>query len=70
MLARLMSGLGAESGWAEFALKKPPPFVPRCLMTSWLAFGPPGIVCVTCDPPATVSTTWSGVRFSMTPKPM
>ena len=44
---------GFSNGCAEFVLKKPPPLVPSCLIASWLATGPPGIVCV---PPATVVT--------------
>ena len=44
---------GLSNGCAEFVLKKPPPFVPSCLIAIWLAAGPPGIVCV---PPATVVT--------------
>ena len=36
-----------SNGWAELVLKKPPPFVPSCLMAIWLATGPPGIDWVT-----------------------
>ena len=32
--------LGFSNGWAELALKKPPPLVPSCLIASWLATGP------------------------------
>ena len=39
------SGVGFSSGCAEFALKKPPPFVPSCLIAIWLAAGPSGTVC-------------------------
>ena len=35
--------LGFSNGWAELALKKPPPLVPSCLMASCEATGPPGI---------------------------
>ena len=45
------TGVGFSYGWAEFALKKPPPLVPSCLIASWLATGPPGRVWV---PPAMV----------------
>ncbi len=29
--------LGFSNGWAELALKMPPPLVPSCLIASWLA---------------------------------
>src|SRR5437868_2214781 len=45
--------VGFSNGWAEFALKNPPPFVATILIASWLATGPPGILCVA---PATVCT--------------
>ena len=48
--------VGFSNGCAELALKKPPPLVPSSLMTSWLATGPPVMVCC---PPASVLTTWS-----------
>ena len=38
-----MNPLGFSNGWAELALRKPPPLVPSSLMASWLATGPPGI---------------------------
>ena len=46
-------------------MKKPPPLVPSSLMTSWLATGPPVIVCC---PPASVLMTWScNAKFWITP---
>ena len=40
----LVNGFGLSNGWAELALKKPPPLLPRSLMTSCEATGPPGMV--------------------------
>src|SRR5215471_20840852 len=34
---KFVHGVGFSNGCAEFALKKPPPLVPSCLMISWLA---------------------------------
>ena len=56
--------LGLSNGCAEFVLKKPPPFVPSCLIAIWLAAGPPGIVCVA---PATVVTWVDAWKFCTTP---
>ena len=39
-------GVGFSNGCAAIALKIPPPFVPICLIASWLATGPIAIVCV------------------------
>ena len=39
------SDVGFSSGWAELALKKPPPLVPSCLMAICEAAGPSGIDC-------------------------
>ena len=36
-----MKALGFSNGWAELALKKPPPLLPSSLIASWLATGPP-----------------------------
>ncbi len=36
---RLVIALGFSNGWAELALKMPPPLVPSCLIASWLAAG-------------------------------
>ncbi len=37
------NGVGFSNGWAEFALKNPPPFVPSCLIAIWDATGPTAI---------------------------
>ena len=42
-----MSAVGFSNGVAEFALRKPPPFVPSCLIASMKAIGPRAIVWVT-----------------------
>ena len=42
---RFVQALGFSNGWAELALKKPPPLVPSSLMISWLAIGPIAMVC-------------------------
>ena len=39
------SGVGFSSGCALFTLKKPPPFVPSCLMITCEAAGPTAMVC-------------------------
>ena len=41
-----MNPFGFSNGWAELALKEPPPLVPSSLIASWLATGPPGMICV------------------------
>ena len=41
---KLLKGVGFSNGCAELALKKPPPFVPNCLMEIWEATGPWAIV--------------------------
>ena len=46
-----VSGVGFSKGWAELALKKPPPLVPRNLMASCEAVGPRAMV---CSPPSRV----------------
>ena len=46
------NGVGFSNGWAEFALKNPPPFVPSCLIASWLATGPRAI---------TAEAIWVGI---------
>ncbi len=43
--SRLLSASGFSSGWAELALKKPPPFVPSCMIAICDAAGPSAIVC-------------------------
>ncbi len=40
------NGVGFSSGWAELALKNPPPLVPSCLMAIWDAAGPTAMTCV------------------------
>ena len=54
--SQLVSGVGFSNGWAELALKKPPPLLPISLIHSWEAIGPIAIVWVapwrvvtTCD---------------------
>ena len=44
--SRFVSGVGFSKGWAEFALKKPPPLVPSCLMAICDAAGPVAIAWV------------------------
>jgi hypothetical protein len=61
---RFVRPLGFSNGCAELALKKPPPFVPSSLIASWLATGPPGIVCA---PPVRVETAVSPAKFCTTP---
>jgi hypothetical protein len=61
---RLVKGWGFSSGWAELALKNPPPLVPSSLIASWDATGPPSTCWV---PPASVSTAVWGFRFWITP---
>ncbi len=41
---RLLIPVGFSKGWDELALKNPPPLVPSCLMATWDATGPPGII--------------------------
>ena len=43
---KLVMALGFSNGWAELALKKPPPLVPSILMTSCEATGPWAITCL------------------------
>ena len=63
MCRKSVNGVPDSNGCAEFALKKPPPLVPSCLIASWLAAGPRVIVCaapssvVTCAGPSNVMTT-------------
>ena len=52
-----VSGVGFSKGWAELALKKPPPLVPSSLMISCEATGPCAMVCAT---PSTVDSPGSG----------
>ena len=58
---KFVSGVGFSKGCALLALKKPPPFVPNCLMASCDATGPCAIV---CEPaPSSSSTVSYGLRF-------
>ncbi len=61
---KLVHGVGFSNGCAAFALKKPPPFVPSCLIASWLATGPIAIVCFA---PSSVVTSRYGLKFWITP---
>src|SRR5450756_59258 len=61
---RLVHGVGLSNGWALLALKKPPPFVPRSLMASCEAMGPPTMLCV---PPDSVVTSCAPAKFCTTP---
>ena len=51
--SRLLNGVGFSNGWAELALKNPPPLVPSCLMASCDATGPCAMICFA---PSTVVT--------------
>ena len=62
--SKLLNGVGFSYGWAELALKKPPPLVPSILMASCEATGPCGIVCVA--PSSVVALTY-GEKFCGTP---
>ena len=61
---KFVSGFGFSKGWAALALKKPPPFVPSCLIASCEATGPIAIVCLA---PSSVTTSWYGERFWIIP---
>ena len=43
---KLVIAFGFSNGWAELALKKPPPLVPSILMASCEATGPWAIICL------------------------
>ncbi len=45
---RLLAAEGFSNGWAELALKKPPPLVPSILMANCEATGPMASVWVVC----------------------
>ena len=45
------NGVGFSNGWAELALKKPPPFVPSILMAVCEAAGPTEMVWVVTGTP-------------------
>ena len=61
---RFVAGVGFSNGWAEFALKKPPPFVPSSLIASCEATGPSGTACVA---PSSVVTFVEGEKLWTTP---
>ena len=42
---KFASGVGFSKGWAELALKKPPPLVPSCLIAICEAAGPTAMTC-------------------------
>ena len=50
---KFVHGVGFSNGCAALALKKPPPFVPSCLIADWLATGP---IARTCFAPSSVVT--------------
>ena len=62
-----------SNGIAELTLKKPPPFVPSCLIAIWEATGPRAIVCLAPSsvvavkaPPSVWSTPWeTRIRATM-----
>ena len=56
--------VGFSKGWAELALKNPPPLVPSSLIASCEATGPSGISCV---PPARVWTVIELAKVWITP---
>lgn len=66
---RLVNGVGFSNGWAELALKMPPPFVPTSLMASVEATAPPfhcwapPMLCPLKNWP----TSWMPEKFWMTP---
>ena len=62
--AMFVIGFGFSNGCAELALYGPPPFSPISLIASWLAIGPPGIVCVW---PVTVVTVRAAWKFWTAP---
>jgi hypothetical protein len=43
MMKMFVNGLGFSNGWAALTLNQPPPLLPRSLMDSWDATGPPGM---------------------------
>ena len=53
---RFESGVGFSSGCAEFVPKKPPPFVPSCLIATWLAAGPIGMTSFVTTLPSAMTT--------------
>ena len=62
--ARLVRMVGFSSGVAELAPKKPPPFVPKCLIDSSAAIGP---LAISCNFPSKVVTVILEAKFCGTP---
>ena len=69
----LLKGVGFSKGCVLLFPKKPPPFVPSCLMAIWDAAGPLGIICSTPSMPGTAmgpskdcTTPWETSRRAMT----
>ncbi len=60
----VVQALGFSNGWAELALKKPPPLVPSSLMASWLAIGP---IAMTCLAPSRVVASIEPSKVCGTP---
>ena len=65
---KLENGVGfSKNGWAELVLKKPPPFVPSCLMAIWDAAGPTANNCVVIGEqfpsPGSLENLSPGYRF-------
>jgi len=52
MERKFVRAVAFSKGWAELALKKPPPLVPSSLMASWPATGPSAITCSTTVRPS------------------
>ena len=56
--------LGFSNGWAELALKNPPPLSPISLIASWLATGPMEMICFA---PSIVVASTEPLRVCGTP---
>ena len=56
---RLLAAEGFSNGWAELALKKPPPLVPSILMANCEATGPMASVCVACAAGSVTGAPWA-----------
>ncbi len=73
MFKKLLKGVGFSKGCAALTLKKPPPFVPSCLMASCDATGPTATICsLTTLPLASLvacnNATWcAGEKVCTTP---